>query len=107
MTRRILLAEIMHESNTFNEIATTKADFAGRYWLEGAEIATSLAGTNTEVWGVLEAGKRLGWEITHPFAASASPSALSRTDRSVDLHDVREPVQWATTGDALRDGAHA
>lgn len=74
MLRRILLAEIMHESNTFNRIATTKADFATRYWLEGNDISAELEGTNTEVWGFLEAGRERGWEITHPFAASASPS---------------------------------
>lgn len=74
MSARILLAEIMHESNTFNTIPTTKADFATRYWLEGDAIAEHLAGTNTEIWGVLEAGKLRGWQITLPFAASASPS---------------------------------
>ena len=74
MSRRILLAEIMHESNTFNRIATTKADFATRYWLEGDEIPRELEDTNTEIWGVLEAGRQFGWDITHPFAASASPS---------------------------------
>lgn len=74
MTRRILLAEIMHESNTFNRIATTKADFATRYWLEGDEIPRELKDTNTEIWGFLEAGRQYGWDITHPFAASASPS---------------------------------
>ena len=35
MSRSILLAEIMHETNTFNRIATTRRDFETRYWLEG------------------------------------------------------------------------
>lgn len=97
MSRHILLAEIMHESNTFNQIATTKADFAGRYWLEGEEIAPSLAGTNTEVWGVLEAGKELGWDITHPFAASASPSGPMAAET---WQDVKSKITAP-----LRDGA--
>ncbi len=102
MTRRILLAEIMHESNTFNEIATTKADFAGRYWLEGAEIASSLAGTNTEVWGVLEAGKQLDWKITHPFAASASPSGPMDAETWQDVRDkISTPLRAGARFDAM------
>ena len=74
MSRSILLAEIMHETNTFNRIETTRSDFAARYWLLGDEIPHRLAGTNTEVCGFLDAAAKRGWSVTHPFAASASPS---------------------------------
>lgn len=102
MSRNILLAEIMHESNTFNQIATTKADFAGRYWLEGDEIALNLESTNTEVWGILEAGKALGWQITHPFAASASPSGpMAAADWEEVKAKITAPLRAGVTFDAI------
>ena len=72
--RKVLLAEIMHETNTFNRIATTKADFETRYWHEGLQAASGLADTNTEIGGFIEAARTYGWELTLPLAASASPS---------------------------------
>ena len=99
---RILLAEIMHESNTFNQIATTKADFATRYWLEGDDIPAGLAGTNTEVWGFLEAGKVRGWNITHPFAASASPSGPMAAATWQEVKDkITAPLRNGQTFDAI------
>jgi microcystin degradation protein MlrC len=74
MTHSILLAEIMHETNTFNRIATTRADFDARYWLEGDEIPGHLTNTNTEICGALATAAERGWHVTHPLAASASPS---------------------------------
>ena len=74
MSRSILLAEIMHETNTFNRIATTRRDFETRYWLEGSEVADRLLDTNTEVCGFLDAARARGWTAEHPLAASASPS---------------------------------
>ena len=59
MTHRILLAEIMHETNTFNRIATVKADFETRYWHEGSQAASALAGTNTEIAGFHRSGPGL------------------------------------------------
>jgi microcystin degradation protein MlrC len=77
---RVLLAEIMHETNTFNRIATVKADFETRYWHEGLEQARVLADTNTEIAGFLEAAGRYGWDMVVPLAASASPSGPMAAD---------------------------
>jgi microcystin degradation protein MlrC len=74
MTRQVLLAEIMHETNTFNRIATVKADFETRYWHEGAKAASALVGTNTEIAGFIEAAQSYDWALEIPLAASASPS---------------------------------
>ena len=102
MSRRILLAEIMHESNTFNRIATTKADFATRYWLEGQDIPKELEDTNTEIWGVLEAGRQFGWDITTPFAASASPSGpMAATDWDTVKTKICAPLRSAPSFDAV------
>jgi microcystin degradation protein MlrC len=80
MMRKVLLAELMHETNTFNAIATLKADFETRYWLEGLQAAQSLRGTNTEIAGFLEAADANGWHLTMPLAASASPSGPMAAD---------------------------
>ena len=74
MSKNILLAEIMHETNTFNRIPTTRQDFDARYWLEGDEVGRGLKNTNTEICGFLDAAGDRGWQVTTPLAASASPS---------------------------------
>ena len=89
MARSILLAEIMHETNTFNRIATTRVDFDTRYWLEGDDVPARLANTNTEICGVLKAAAERRWQVTHPFAASASPSGPMA---AADWHRVCERI---------------
>jgi microcystin degradation protein MlrC len=89
MTRQILLAEIMHESNTFNHVPTTRRDFEARYYLVGDEIRDRLRGTNTEVWGFLEAGEAYGWDVVHPLAASASPSGPMTAE---DWHEIKRII---------------
>lgn len=74
MTRKVLLAEIMHETNTFNRIATVKADFEARYWHEGTKAAFALTDTNTEIAGFIDAARTYDWSLDIPLAASASPS---------------------------------
>lgn len=102
MTRRVLLAEIMHETNTFNRIATVKADFETRYWHEGMQAASVLAGTNTEIAGFIEAAQNYDWSLEVPLAASASPSGPMA---AADWHRVKqlilEPLQAGREFDAV------
>ena len=102
MTRKVLLAEIMHETNTFNRIATVKADFETRYWHEGMQAASALAGTNTEIAGFIEAAQNYDWSLEIPLAASASPSgpmAAADWDRVKQL--ILEPLQAGQQFDAV------
>ena len=102
MTRKVLLAEIMHETNTFNRIATVKADFETRYWHEGMQAASALAGTNTEIAGFIEAAQNYDWSLEIPLAASASPSgpmAADDWDRVKQL--ILEPLQAGQQFDAV------
>ena len=102
MTRRVLLAEIMHETNTFNRIATVKADFETRYWHEGTQAASELAGTNTEIAGFIEAAQTCDWSLKIPLAASASPSgpmASDDWDRVKQL--ILDPLQAGEAFDAV------
>ncbi len=100
--RNILLAEIMHETNTFNRIATVKADFETRYWLEGSKAASRLAGTNTEVAGFIEAAMQHDWSLTIPLAASASPSGpMAGDDWAKVKRLILEPLRTGGRFDAI------
>ncbi|MEM9472993.1 MAG: M81 family metallopeptidase [Pseudomonadota bacterium] len=102
MTCKVLLAEIMHETNTFNRIATVKADFETRYWHEGTKATSALAGTNTEIAGFIEAAEQYDWALEIPLAASASPSgpmAAGDWDRVKQL--ILQPLRNGQRFDAV------
>jgi microcystin degradation protein MlrC len=73
-TRRVLSAQIAHETNTFSIVPTTLDDYRKRLFLLGAEIAPALGATRMEIAGHLAAAKRYGWTLVQPIAASATPS---------------------------------
>jgi microcystin degradation protein MlrC len=73
MPLRILTAEISHETNTFNIRQTGIGDFQNRYLLDGPAAISSRGKANTELAGVLETGKRHGWNVTHVISAAAGP----------------------------------
>ncbi|WP_436644347.1 M81 family metallopeptidase [Microbaculum sp. FT89] len=73
--KRVLAGAILHETNTFNAIPTRLADFAGRYLLYGTDAARArLAGTATEIGGLLRAADLHGWDIVVAVAAAGGPS---------------------------------
>lgn len=73
MTRRVLSAQIAHETNTFCVLPTTLESFASRMMLEGEAIPPALRGTKTEIAAHLDAADRLGWTLTQPIVANATP----------------------------------
>jgi len=102
MTRNVLLAEIMHETNTFNRIATVKADFETRYWHEGSGAAGALEGTNTEIAGFMEAAIEYDWSLAIPLAASASPSGPMAGNDWVNVKRlILEPLRAGERFDAI------
>ena len=52
MTRRVLIAQFAHETNTFSRLPTTLEDYRRRWLLEGDEIAPRFRGTRTEIGGL-------------------------------------------------------
>ena len=72
--RRVLSAEIAHETNTFSVLATTLESYRTRLYYEGADIASAMGGTACEIAAHLDAAKRFGWELVQPIAARATPS---------------------------------
>ncbi|MEC9432103.1 MAG: M81 family metallopeptidase [Pseudomonadota bacterium] len=71
--RRVLSAQIAHETNTFCVLPTTLESFAKRLLLEGEAIAGALRGTRTEIAAHLDAADRFGWTLTQPIVANATP----------------------------------
>ena len=81
MTRRVLIGEISHETNTFSPIATDIGRFGERNLLYGADILRRRAGTKTGVGGYIaaaaaatESGEPV--ELIASVAASAVPSGI-------------------------------
>lgn len=72
MTRRkILLAMMMHETNTFSPVPTPLEAF---HPLAGEAAMAEFRDTNTQLGGLLAVAKDIGAEIVLPLAAGAHPS---------------------------------
>lgn len=79
MNRRIALAGIHHESNTFLSGKTTYQNFVDSHLLTGTEIRKEYASAHHEVGGILEVFDQSEVEIVPLFFAEATPGgALSR-----------------------------
>ncbi len=91
---RVLLAGIVHETNTFAKKRTDLDEFEANGFFRGDELL-DLAGTNTVIGGVVGAARELGVELIPVIATSAIPGGLV-TDH------VFEMVVGAIE-DALRD----
>jgi microcystin degradation protein MlrC len=72
--RRVLVAEFMHETNTFSVQLTDEAAFRSSSCYFDNEIRLAFLGTRTAIGAAFEAADTLGWEVTHPVVAGANPS---------------------------------
>jgi microcystin degradation protein MlrC len=91
MSRRILSAEISHETNTFSILPTALALYEARRYYRGREIAKAFSGTKTEMGAHLDAAEKYGWEMIQPIAAAATPGG-------------KTPVEdWARLSGAVLD----
>jgi microcystin degradation protein MlrC len=73
VTRKILSAEISHETNTFSILPTTLDLYKARRYYRREEIAKALSGTKTEMGAHLDAARKYRWELVQPIAAAATP----------------------------------
>ncbi len=69
--RKLVIAMMMHETNTFSPVPTTLASFRP---LAGDAAIAEFEGTNTTLGGFLGVAQRLGAETVVPRAAGAHPS---------------------------------
>jgi hypothetical protein len=74
MAYRVLIAQFMHETNTFSKLKTTLEDYRKRWLIEGEEMVPRFTGTRNEVGGYIDSVKKYGWEPVWAAAANATPS---------------------------------
>src|SRR3954465_5782862 len=74
MTRRVLVAEFMHETNTFSLQLTDEQAFKNSSYYLRDEIPHAFKGTRPSIGAAFEAADKLAWDGLHPLAASANPS---------------------------------
>jgi microcystin degradation protein MlrC len=77
---RVFLAMLSHETNTFSNVPTDRAQFEARDLSYGGEIVEAYRGTGTCLGGMIGAAERLGMTLMPSVAASASPAGLVTRD---------------------------
>ncbi len=80
MAYRVLIAQFMHETNTFSKLPTTLEDYRKRWLIEGEAMVPRFTGTKNEVGGYIDSVKKYGWEPVWAFAANATPSGKLTKD---------------------------
>jgi microcystin degradation protein MlrC len=91
---RLFLAMLSHETNTFSNIPTDRAQFEARNLHYGGEILEVYRGTGTCVGGMIDAAGRRGATLLPSVAAAASPAGLVTKDiyghvKARMLHDLK------------------
>jgi microcystin degradation protein MlrC len=74
MAYRVLIAQFMHETNTFSKLKTTLDDYRRRWLVEGEAMVPYFKGSRNEIGGYIDAAARYGWEPVFGAAANATPS---------------------------------
>jgi microcystin degradation protein MlrC len=82
--RKLVVAMMMHETNTFSPVPTPLSSFRP---LAGEAAVAEFADTNTQLGGFLAVAKRAGAEIAVPVAASAHPSGYVEKSAYEDMAD--------------------
>jgi len=83
MAQTVLLAEFMHETNTFSVQLTGEKSFEARGVYRDNEIRAAFAGTRTALGAALEEAAARGWSLITPLAADANPAGRV-TDRAFE-----------------------
>ena len=76
MTRRFVIASMLHETNTFSPLPTPIEAFGPGGPLRGQAAIDELADTNYAIGGFIGLARQAGAEFVVPLAAQASPSGL-------------------------------
>ncbi|MBJ6127740.1 M81 family metallopeptidase [Microvirga splendida] len=74
VARRVLVAEFMHETNTFSVQLTDEQAFKNSSYYLGDEIPKAFKRTRTSIGAAFEAADKFAWDVVHPVVAGANPS---------------------------------
>ena len=77
---RLFLAMMSHETNTFSNLPTDRAQFEARSLHYGGEILEAYRDTGTCIGGMIDAAARRGATLVPSVAAAASPAGLVTKD---------------------------
>jgi len=75
---------LSHETNTFSNVPTDRAQFEARHLHYGGEIVETFRATGTCLGGMIEAAERHGARLVPSVAAAASPAG--RVTREIYTH---------------------
>lgn len=79
-TVKILIGQVMHETNTFSSVKTTVESFKQWEWCEGAEIIRRHRGVQDFIGGMIDQCAAYGFDIIPTFSATANPSGIIAAD---------------------------
>jgi microcystin degradation protein MlrC len=82
--QKIVVAMMMHETNTFSPVRTPLASFRP---LAGAAAVEEFRDTNTQLGGFLHVAHEMGAEVVLPIAGGAHPSGYVEKDAYEDMCD--------------------
>ena len=88
MAFRVLLAQFMHETNTFSRLPTTLDDYRRRFLVEGEAIVPKFKGTKNEMGGYIDSAARYGWQPVYAVAANATPSGTLTKETWETIRDI-------------------
>ncbi len=88
MAYRVLIAQFMHETNTFSKLPTTLEDYRKRWLIEGEAMVPRFTGTKNEVGGYIDSVKKYGWEPVWGGAANATPSGTLTRETWEHIRDM-------------------
>src|SRR5205823_4123898 len=83
MAYRVLIAQFMHETNTFSKLPTTLDDYRKRWLIEGEAMVTRFKGTKNEVGGYIDSIAKYGWQPVWGAAANATVKMASNANALV------------------------
>ena len=87
MAKRVLLAAVMHEANSFARTPAPLSHFHRQGVLEGDAVAARYATTRTEMAGFLEQARAEGWWIATPLAVPCAPAGPMSTEAFETFRD--------------------
>ena len=107
MSRRIAIARLWHEGNSFTPVRTRLADFRQREWSSGADAAAFYRGTRTELGAAVDffAAHRSLTPIYLRCAAAPPGGAVEESDLQQVVHEIVDGVRKANA-DALYLSLH-
>jgi microcystin degradation protein MlrC len=80
MVHRVLVAEFMHETNTFSVQVTDEHAFRSSCYYLDNDIPGAFTGTRTSMGAAFEAAAKFNWSVLHPIVTSANPSGRVTDD---------------------------